>query len=552
LPSLIAPSESAGAPAVAVPGREVSSEAHSQSAPSDRVSVLVYLEPGADRGPLRQFARREGGRVAYEYRILPDLVNLRELPESALDRLSRVAGVVRVERDPEVKLHLTQSTPLIRALQSQIIAAGSSASGSGVRVCTVDTGVRADHIMYNGRIDLAASYDFVHDDPDPDDEHGHGSHVMGIAIGGTDVITDVGCGWEPLQGVAPSATGIAEKVIDASGTGSGSNIIAAIQRCADPNLPGGPADVINLSIGGGSFKGTCDSDALASAANAAVDAGVVVVASSGNDGSTNALASPACGSKVIAVGATYDTDYPSCDIDQGSFLYCLAGNVFVCTKFCEDDFPTTDQIACFSNQSSNLDVVAPGCVTWSAEPSADNTITTLCGTSMAAPHVSGLAALLLDENPTLTPAQVRQAIRDGAIDKGLAGFDKIYGYGRVDALNSLALASSPGCSTNGDCNDGNLCTTDACSGSVCSHTPTSCDDGNLCTVDICDPVSGCVHQAVNCDDANTCTSDSCSAATGCVHTPICGTCAASGESCTSNADCCSSKCRGRSSNKRCR
>ncbi|MGH7822844.1 MAG: S8 family peptidase, partial [Candidatus Binatia bacterium] len=355
-----------------------------------RVSVLVHLEAGANRGPLRRFARERGGRVRHEYALLPRVVNLRDIPESSLDELERVPGVMRVEPDAEVKLHLNQSAPLIHALQPEIAAAGFTADGSGVRVCVVDTGVNPNHVMFPGRIDLLASYDVVNDDPDPDDVFGHGSHVMGIAIGGTDVYADYGdpgCSEEQIPGVAPLATGIAQKVFSDAGTATLSDVVAGIQNCTDPSLPNGPADVVNLSLGGGAFSGTCDGDTLAAAANAAVDAGAVVVASSGNEGRSNALASPACGSKVISAGAVYDAVYPTCDFAVDSFTWCLEGNFFFCTKTCTDDQPATDELACFSNRSANLDVVAPGCVIWSAEPSADNSIAPNCGTSMAAPHV---------------------------------------------------------------------------------------------------------------------------------------------------------------------
>ena len=97
-------------------------------------------------------------------------------------------------------------------------------------------------------------------------------------------------------------------MLDANGSGSFSDVIAGINYGADQTASGGRCDIINMSLGGGTFTGTCDSDSAAAAANNAVDAGVVVVASSGNDANTNAMGTPACGSKVIAVGATYDDD----------------------------------------------------------------------------------------------------------------------------------------------------------------------------------------------------------------------------------------------------
>jgi subtilisin family serine protease len=106
-----------------------------------------------------------------------------------------------------------------------------------------------------------------------------------------------------------------------------------------------------------------------------------------------------------------------------------------------DSFPNQDDLACFSNNSDNIDVAAPGLVIWSAMPDPDNVnfLQTMSGTSQASPHVAGLAALILSADPSLTPAQVREFIRMGAIDMGPAGFDPGYGYGRIDVINTLLL-----------------------------------------------------------------------------------------------------------------
>jgi subtilisin family serine protease len=555
----------------------------------ERVSVLVHLQRGADRDPLKRFAAGKGGHVQYEYRLLPHVVNLRGIPKPALAGLARVHGVELLEEDAEVHAHMNDSTPLTNALQSQLAAAGYSTDGAGVRVCVIDTGIDSDHTLYADRIDTAAGRDFVNDDGDPEDDHGHGSHVAGTVLGG-EIPVNFGCASEPFQGMAPRATLIGVKVLNSTGTGSFSDVIAAIDHCADQSPSGAGADVINLSLGGGVFSGSCDHHSAAAAANAAVDAGLIVVASSGNNAYAGAMGSPACGTQVMAVGATYDDDYPSCEFPT------LTRFTF---SVCTDSFPRVDQIACFSNQSSDLDVVAPGCLTHSASYHDPTRLVGFCGTSMAAPHVSGLAALLLSADPSLTPAEARDLIRAGSVDLGAAGFDPVYGHGRIDAIGSLSLLSV-GCTTDADCDDldtcttescssgvclyepvdcsdsdactidrctngfcsndpiscddGSVCTTDLCADGLCSNDPISCGDGDVCTADSCNPVTGCVNPPVNCGDGDPCTADRCDSLLGCVSDPIpgCEPCAARRASCSSNGDCCSGKCRGPRGRKTCK
>ncbi len=526
-----------------VPAEKTQAQAKAATA-GDRVSVLVHLQAGADRGPVRGFAAAQGGFVKYEYDILPNVINLRGIPANALAALQATPGVVRWEEDKTVQAHMNDSTPLVRALQSQITAAGFSADGAGVRVCIIDTGIDSNHTMYDARIDTGAGRDFVNNDNDPEDDAGHGAHVAGTAVGRTGLTVNFGCvGSEPFQGMAPEATLIGIKVLNASGSGSFSDVIAGINYGADQTASGGRCDIINMSLGGGQFSGTCDSDSAAAASNNAVDAGVVVVSSSGNDGFNNAMGTPACGSKVIAVGLTFDDDYPNCEFpSQSSFGWCF--NPPACTNSCTDVTPSVDEISCMSNKSNALDVTAPGCITFSADKdNSPNGIVGFCGTSMSSPHVAGLAALLLSADPSLTPAEVRQHIRDGAIDLGPAGFDNSYGFGRIDAINSLSLLG-PGCTGDPDCDDGLFCNgAETCNAGSCqAGTLVDCSDGVGCTDDscnegtdscdnvandancdnglfcdgseTCDSVSDCqAGTAVDCNDGVGCTDDSCNEGT---------------------------------------
>jgi subtilisin family serine protease len=522
--------------------------------PAQLLSVLVHLDPDADRPAgraaapsavrlgVRQFAAARNLRVRYEYEILPNVINLRGLTPADVADVRRLPGVVRVEEDKIYHVSLHDSIPLIRGLESQKTAAGLSARGTGVRVCIVDTGINASHVMFTGRIDSAAGFDHFNNDPNPADDHGHGSNVAGIAAGGDGFTVNMGtCGVEPFQGVAPGATIIAMKVCSSSGSCPTSDIVAGINDCASTSLPGGQADVINISLGGGQFSGFCDTDASAAAANNAVAAGVTVVAAAGNNGFTNALSSPACGSQVIPVGAVYDSNFPNCEDTNSSFTWCLDS---FCFSRCTDSAPIlADERICFSNRSVNLELTAPGGGIWSAGIASSTSIIEMFGTSQASPHVAGLAALLLGEDPTLTPAEVLQLLRDGAIDLGPAGFDNEYGWGRIDVINSLNLLG-PGCTTNADCDDGLFCNgpetcvsgscqagADPCPGQLCREsddtcvnclTNGDCSDGQFCNgSETCNASGNCeAGTPPNCDDAIACTADSCNEGTDqCDHAP---------------------------------
>ncbi|MFH0983586.1 MAG: S8 family serine peptidase [Planctomycetota bacterium] len=475
-----APGEIVGAP---VADAESLSEVGPRYQPG-LASVLVYMDPALrsdsiQRADLRAFAAERRARVKYEYdTVMPDVINLRDVPESEIEALENLPGVLRVERDeyhPNV-LMLHDSVPLIRGLQSQIAAAGLSADGAGVRICIVDTGIDSDHMMYADRIDTAAGYDFYNDDSNPEDDHGHGSHCSGIAAGRTGLSWDpCGTGAMPFQGVAPEATLIGVKVLNSSGGGYDSDIIAGINYCADQTPSGARADVISMSIGTGSYSGPC-THSWAVAANNAVANGVVAVAASGNENNSNSMGSPACGVDVIAVGMTWKNDYPTCEDPTTNWSWGI----------CTDYAPQTDQVGCFSNESDYLDVTAPGANIWSASIAAGGgSITGMSGTSMSCPTVAGLGALILGVDPTLTPAEVRQVIRDGAIDMGPAGFDRAYGYGRIDVINSLNLLTP--CTGDPDCDDGLFCNgaetcvaqscqagSDPCPGQSCDEVADQC------------------------------------------------------------------------------
>lgn len=279
--------------------------------------------------------------------------------------------------------------------------------GAGVRVGIIDSGIDKDHpdLSVTGGINLVTGLATPEEwDDDTPLCGGHGTHVAGTvaALDNADFVV----------GVAPAVSLYALRVFDPPG-GLGcfaavSDVIAAVEWAADDGTGTRRLDVINLSLGGGQ-----PSQAEADAFAGAYAKGVVIVAAAGN--AYGPVSYPAAYPTLIAVAATDQSDT----------------RVF------------------FSNYGPEVEMAAPGWEVASTVPGPD--VALFAGTSMAAPHVAGVAALLRAVNPALTVDAVRDYLRRGAVDLSPAGRDDYTGHGRVDALGSvnaltgtaITLAASP-------------------------------------------------------------------------------------------------------------
>lgn len=340
--------------------------------------IIMYKDAvtEADVASLKQ----AGSIITHKTTLVPAIMGV--LQPSEIGKLARSGRIADIVADYEVNLFLDQTIPQIGANTMHNLGA----TGVGAKVCIVDTGVDDTHPALPH---LLLEHDFANNDNDATDDNQHGTHVAGI-IASHDPV---------FMGVAPGVSLMAAKVLNSRGSGSASEVMAGIEWCVQND-----ADIINLSLGGGSSATACDNDPLAQAANAAVDAGVVVFAASGNSGRANRIASPACGSKVISVGA----------VDK------------------------SDVVASYSNGGSELDVTAPGSSVKSTIPGGGFAF--LSGTSMASPHAAAVGAIIRSILPNSTPAQVQIMMRESAHDLGPAGFDFAYGYGRIDALAAYQYA----------------------------------------------------------------------------------------------------------------
>ena len=294
-------------------------------------------------------------------------------------------------------------------------------SGTGVVVAVVDTGVAYEDYQnglqkYYLAPDLAntcfvGGYDFVENDTHANDDNSHGTHVAGTVAQSTN-------NGKGVAGVAFSSCIMPVKVLDKNGSGTYANVADGIRFAADNG-----AKVINLSLGGPSPASYLE-EALAYA----YGKGVTIVAAAGNDG-TNTISYPAAyDSYAVAVGATrYD-----------------------------------ETRAFYSNYGTNLDIMGPGGdlnVDQNGDGYADGVLQNTFnpntknradlgywffqGTSMATPHVAGVAAMVISKGNATTPTQVRQALEQSAEDLGASGRDDIYGYGLVNAQAALAWTPGP-------------------------------------------------------------------------------------------------------------
>jgi subtilisin family serine protease len=329
--------------------------AHAPGAIKDRYIVVLKDNAEARKpGIARTLAERFGGTVKDEYGTAVRGFTA-NLTEKSAKRLAANPAVASVEQDRAVQLADTQSSApwgLDRIDQRALPLASTyvyPSKAANVTAYILDTGVRLSHSDFGGR--ARSGYDFIDKDADASDCQGHGTHVAGTVAGAT-------------YGVAKQAQIVSVRVLGCDGSGSYSAIIAGVDWVTKNAVK--PA-VANMSLGGSG------SSSLDTAVRNSIASGVTYAVAAGNEKKDACSVSPARAAEAITVGAT----------------------------------DSSDARASYSNFGTCVDIFAPGSNILSSVKSGDTASGKMSGTSMATPHVAGVAALYLANNPALSPVQVR-------------------------------------------------------------------------------------------------------------------------------------------------
>ncbi len=382
--------------------------------------ALVATGAGRERQVLRALDAEPLVRFATEHRLLARVADI------PLDEYwDRQWGMAQVEGPAAWDMAWADRSVVIAVLDTGILLNHWDLAGqlwinpgesgvdpnTGLRTCASERATNLEDDDGNGYVDDCWGYDFVMDDNYPADEHGHGTFVAGIAGAATNNWDPSLSRYEGVAGMGRQAVLMALRVLDANGRGSAFNIAQAIDYAAANG-----ARIINLSL---TFPPTTpptspDVEMLRLAVEAAQAADVLVVAASGND-NYNGVSFPAAFPGVLAVGASRRDD-------------TRAG---------------------FSNYGPRLDLVAPGVEVFSTlwRPGTHSygyyggSQSSSQGTSFAAPHVAGAAALVRALRPDLSQAVVYELIRRTADDVAEPGFDVFTGWGRLNARRAVAEAA---------------------------------------------------------------------------------------------------------------
>jgi len=472
---------------------EITEEVYDQFEAEEPARVITKLKPISGEFDIGE---QQLGDKKYLANYQASTVTENELEQL----LASADNIEAVHLDQPVSLLLTEAIPLIRADFSDI---DIEATGTGQKICLIDTGVDYNHPAITNYV---AGYDFINNDADPLDDHGHGTSVAGV-----------------ISAIAPDSQLYVAKVIDDQGVGYESTILQGLQWCLDQSV-----DVINFSIGSGDYNGFCDDNPVAQFVNEIVLQGIFVSAATGNDG-VNTIKAPSCAMRATRVSAT----------------------------------DKSDNIADFANISLVIDLLAPGSEV--EVPALDGGTAEKSGTSISAPMVSAGAALLL-ENESLSPLDMKYRLRstgqpieytEGEVTIDISRLDIYnaalnnitmtpYDYGGeqgegTEGLYQPLSGVGTACGTFGNegCNEGLSCVSGICRD--CDYSSTAC--GLCCTATgsaLC-PIATCIS-GTKCDDTltweggggddNCCGDDA----------GDCPVCADVGDSCNSNSDCCLGYC----------
>ncbi|MEU8523695.1 S8 family peptidase [Streptomyces sp. NPDC048577] len=351
-------------PAVAAPAPEgVIQNAGAPGTVANSYIVTLDESAQAETARGRAVAAHYGAKIKKTYTSALNGYSV-ELSEAQAKKLAADPAVTSVVQNRVFKVNGTQPSPpswgLDRIDQKALPLNQSytypDSAGQGVTAYIIDTGVRITHNDFGGR--ASYGYDAVDNDNTAQDGHGHGTHVAGTVAGSS-------------YGVAKKAKIVGVRVLNNQGSGTTAQVVAGIDWVTQNAVK--PA-VANMSLGGGVDA------ALDAAVRNSIASGVTYAVAAGNDSSNASNYSPARVSEAITVGSTTSSDARSS----------------------------------FSNYGSVLDVFAPGSSITSSWNSSDSATNTISGTSMAAPHVAGAAAVYLGDHPTATPSQVSTALTTAA------------------------------------------------------------------------------------------------------------------------------------------
>ncbi len=420
--------------------------------------VLVRFRADLPQAAVESLVRSHGARTLSVNRItghhriaappgMPEevfLKHLRALPEVAAAQLNHIVYAFVGPNDIEYPLqwHYTAPQGGINVVPAWGNFTGPNQvdgyNGSGVTVAVIDTGLAYKafspvpqapewkdqqwKVVLPPNVDM----DLVNSDSEPNDDHGHGTHVANTISQNTN-------NGQLAAGVANGARIMPIKVLDASGSGEESALAAAIHLAADNG-----AHVINMSLGFPTGTQASELPLLAEAVAYAYNKGVTIVAAAGNDGAAS-CSYPAAFPEVICVGATrYDgtlawySNYGiKLELVAPGGAYCAGADDILCILF---GYP-------YSFVDQNNDGWPDGVLqeTFGADYTFDDWFYE--GTSMASPHVAAVAALVIGKAKglglTLTPQDVRVILASSAQDKGAPGSDNTYGWGLVDAAAAL-------------------------------------------------------------------------------------------------------------------
>lgn len=382
-------------------------------APGERVTAIVLFTRPLGRPDVAQLQERYGG---FPVNAVWSVVNgfSAELTKAQIEALSRRDDVVQVEPERVYTADMgtarrwygVDKAKADFGLDGDRNGNVKSFSATDIGICVIDTGIDAAHVdLDQGQV--IGWKDYVNGRTTPYDDHGHGTHVAGIAAGQGD-------GNSAYRGNAHGASLVGVKVLNSAGSGTTTNIISGVDFCVSNRSVYG-IRVINMSLGSsGSSDGT---DSLSTAVNNAYDAGVLPAVAAGNSGpAAFTIGSPAAAAKALTVCSLADPG------EKGFFVSSFSSRG-----------PTADG-------RTKPDVCAAGHAVTAAKAGSGNGYTTLSGTSMATPFVAGVAALMLDANPALTPGDLKTKITSTTEEWRSPGADIDTGFGRLQAYEAIKSA----------------------------------------------------------------------------------------------------------------